>query len=190
MELPQSYISLLNCFWCGFMLKLRCALINFWLKAGPHGKGLSTLTQKNFALSLFLWINSLLSNVDYSGLDLFFFFLALKTDNSLHMVFDYSPSSGFGVALQLGLAWSLYFQSVLNYLSMKSYRSGADAFQQWSLTSITFLTVFMEFAVFLILEKMNYCGNNKYTLFSQAILHNSFCHPCWYSHARGISMCK
>lgn len=75
MELPQSYISLLNCFWCGFMLKSRCALINFWLKAGPHGKWLSILTQRISALSLILWINPLLSNVECSELVLGVFLL-------------------------------------------------------------------------------------------------------------------
>lgn len=86
MKLAQSYASLLNCFWCSFMLKSRYALSNIWLKAGPHGKGLFVLTQRVSALSLLLWINSLLLNVDYSGLDLsFFFLLALKIGNSLRM---------------------------------------------------------------------------------------------------------
>lgn len=55
-------------------------------------------------------------------------------------------------------------------------QTGNDAFQQSSLTFFSFLKVFMEFAVFLIVEMMNYFSNNKYTWFSWAILHNSFCH--------------
>lgn len=73
---------------------------------------------------------------------------------------------------------------------MKSERFGADAFQQSLLTSLTFLTVFTEFAVFLILEMMNYCSNNKYTWFSWAILHNFFCPLYWYSHIKGVPVCK
>lgn len=102
-------------------VKSICALVNFWLKAGPHGKGLSVLTQRISALSLILWTNSLLSNVDYSGLDLFFCWHS-KLIIVCVWFFYYSPCSGFGVGLHLGLAWSLYSQSILNYLSMKSYR--------------------------------------------------------------------
>lgn len=125
---------------CYLLVVLGFILVESW----ALWQRLPILTQKISALSLILWIPSLLSTSDYSGLHFFLFFLVCKTDNSLHMFFNSGPCSGFGVCLHPGLAWSSYFQLVVSYLSMKSYRLGA--FQELLLTSFTFLTAFVEFA--------------------------------------------